>query len=204
MAAVCPINFDREKLKSEVRATYARVAENPAGEFHFHRGPEYAARLLGYDLKELRTLPAAATAPFAGVGNPFKMDALPEGATVIDIGSGAGMDCLLAARRVGNSGRVIGIDMTDAMLERARDAAAEAGLGNARFDKADVTALPLERDSVDVVISNGVINLAPDKSEVFRELYRVVKPGGRLQFADIVIESELSEDARNNIDLWTG
>ena len=204
MAAVCPIGFNREKLKEEVRATYARVAQDPSGDFHFHRGPEYAARLLSYDLAELRTLPAVATAPFAGVGNPFMMDPLPAGATVIDIGSGAGMDCLLAARRVSSSGQVIGVDMTDAMLERARGAAAEAGLKNARFEKGDMTALPLERDSVDVVISNGVINLAPDKSEVFRELYRVAKPGGRLQFADIVIETELSEDARNNIDLWTG
>lgn len=204
MAAVCPVGFDRNRLKAEVRATYARVAQDPHGDFHFHRGPEYAARLLGYDFNELRSLPAAATAPFAGVGNPFKMDPLPAGATVIDIGSGAGMDCLLAARRVGSQGRVTGIDMTDAMLERARGAAREAGLDQVRFEKADMTELPFEAQSVDVVISNGVVNLAPDKPEVFRELYRVVKPGGRLQFSDIVIESGLSEDVRNNIDLWTG
>jgi arsenite methyltransferase len=204
MSAVCPINLDRERLKSEVRATYARVAENPDGDFHFHRGPQYAAEFLGYDLEELRALPGAATAPFAGVGNPFLMEPLSAGAAVIDLGSGAGMDCLLAGRRVGASGRVIGIDMTDAMLERARGAAAEARLGHVRFEKADITALPLGPDSVDAVISNGVINLLPDKTDVFKELYRVVRPGGRLQFADIVIEAELSENARNDIDLWTG
>ena len=204
MAAVCPIDFNVSKLKSEVRATYAKVAENPGGDFHFHRGPEYAARQLGYDPAELGALPDAATAPFAGVGNPFKMGRLPAGATVIDLGSGAGMDCLLAARQVGPGGRVIGFDMTDAMLERSRAAAVQADLSNVKFEKADIADLPIEDNSVDVVISNGVINLAPDKPAIFEELYRVVRPGGRLQFTDIVIENELSEDARNDIDLWTG
>lgn len=204
MAAVCPVGFDKERLKAEVRATYASVAENPAGDFHFHRGPAYAARLLGYDVEELNALPSGATAPFAGVGNPFKMDALPKGATVADIGSGAGMDCLLAARRVGKSGRVIGVDMTDAMLARARSAAAQAGMEQVRFEKSEMSALPLADTSVDVVISNGVFNLAPEKPALFSELYRVLKPGGRMQFADIVIGTQLSEDARNNIDLWTG
>lgn len=204
MSVVCPVTLDREKLKSEVRAVYARVAEDPQGDFHFHRGPEYAARLLGYDAAELRELPATATASFAGVGNPFLMESLPAGATVVDIGSGAGMDCLLGARRVGARGKVVGIDMTDAMLARARASAAEAGLPHVRFEKADMTALPLPSESVDVVISNGVINLAPDKDAVFSELYRVVRPGGRLQFADIIVGTELSEGVRNNIDLWTG
>ena len=204
MAIACPVSLDKEKLKSEVRATYAKVAENPQGDFHFHRGPVYAARQLGYDLGELNLLPELATAPFAGVGNPFKIESLPAGGRIADIGSGAGMDCLLAARRVGEAGSVVGVDMTDAMLDRARDAAAVAGLGRVQFEKGDMTGLPLETRSVDVVISNGVINLAPDKSAVFTELYRVVKPGGRVQFADIIIGTELSEDARNNIDLWTG
>jgi SAM-dependent methyltransferase len=204
MSAVCPITLDREKLKSEVRTIYAKVAENPQGEFHFHRGPEYAARLLGYDAAELGELPAAATASFAGVGNPFLMDSLPAGVTVVDIGSGAGMDCLLAARRTGPGGWVVGIDMTDAMLARAHRGAAEAKLPQARFEKADMTELPLDSGTVDVVISNGVINLAPEKQKVFNELFRVVRPGGRLQFADIIVSTELSEDARNNIDLWTG
>ena len=204
MAAVCPIGFDTAKLKDEVRRTYASVALNPDGEFHFHRGPHYAARQLGYDLDELLSLPATATEPFAGVGNPFKMGALPERATVLDVGSGAGMDCLIAGRQVGADGRVIGVDMTDEMLSRARQGAREAQLRHVSFEKGDMTRLPLEDESVDVVISNGVINLAPDKPAVFAELYRVVRPGGRLQFADIIIGTELSEAARNDIDLWAG
>jgi SAM-dependent methyltransferase len=204
MAIACPITLDKEKLKAEVRATYSKVADDPSGDFHFHRGPEYAARLLGYDLAELKSLPDIATAPFAGVGNPFGMAPLPQGAAVADIGSGAGMDCLLAARRVGRNGSVTGIDMTDGMLARAREAARQADMSHVRFEKGDMTALPLEDESIDIVISNGVINLAPEKSKVFSELYRVVRPGGRVQFADIVIGTELSESARNNIDLWTG
>jgi SAM-dependent methyltransferase len=204
MAAVCPIGFDTRKLKEEVRRTYASVASDPGGEFHFHRGREYAARQLGYDDDELARLPRIATDPFAGVGNPFKMGRLPPGATVIDIGSGAGMDCLLAGADVGPTGRVTGIDMTDEMLARARSGAAQLGMANVRFEKADMELLPCDDGSVDVVISNGVINLAPDKPAVFAELYRVLRPGGRLQFADIIIGTELSEDARNNIDLWAG
>ncbi len=204
MTIVCPMNFDKDKLKSEVRLTYTQVAEDPAGDYHFHRGADYAAKHLGYDLAALKALPLAATEVFCGMGNPFKMGALETGATVIDIGSGGGMDCMLAAKQVGPSGTVIGIDMTDAMLERSSGAARAAGLVNVRFEKADMTRLPLADESVDVVISNGVINLAPDKESVFAELFRVVKPGGRLQFADIIMKSDLSENARNNIDLWTG
>jgi SAM-dependent methyltransferase len=204
MAIACPVGFDVARLKNEVRTTYASVARNPDGEFHFHRGPEYAARLLGYKLAELRSLPEIATAPFAGVGNPFLMDALPQGAVVADVGSGAGMDCLLAGQRVGPGGAVTGIDMTDEMLERARAGAEEAELDHVRFEKGDINKLPLESQSVDVLISNGVFNLSPDKTGLFAEAYRVVKPGGRLQFADITVGVELSESARNDIDLWTG
>ncbi len=204
MAAVCPVGFDRARLTAEVRRTYAAVAVDPDGEFHFHRGPHYAARQLGYDIDELVALPSVATAPFAGVGNPFKMQPLEPGAAVLDLGSGAGMDCLLAGKRVGAEGRVIGIDMTDEMLSRARQGAREAGLSWVRFEKGDMAKIPVEDASIDVGISNGVINLAPDKHAVFEELYRVVRPGGRLQFADIVIGTELSESARNDIDLWAG
>lgn len=204
MAIACPIGFDVARLKREVHNTYASVARDPGGDFHFHRGPEYAARRLGYDLAELESLPAISTAPFAGVGNPFLMDVLPPGAAVVDIGSGAGMDCLLAGRRTGNGGTVTGVDMTDEMLERARAGAAEAGLKHVRFEKADIARLPLGAESVDVVISNGVFNLMPDKAALFTELFRVVKPGGRLQFADITVGVELSENVRNDIDLWTG
>jgi ubiquinone/menaquinone biosynthesis C-methylase UbiE len=191
-------------LKDEIRQTYASVARDPGGDFHFHRGPEYAARALGYDLPELLSLPRISTAPFAGVGNPFLMDPLPDGAAVLDIGSGAGMDCLLAGRRVGPGGSVTGVDMTDEMLERARSGAAEAGLRHVRFEKGDINRLPMANGKVDVVISNGVFNLAPDKEALFAGIYRVMKDGGRLQFADITVSRELSEDVRNDIDLWTG
>lgn len=204
MTVACPVGLDVARLKNEVRKTYASVAREPGGDFHFHRGPEYAARLLDYEPAELKSLPDTATAAFAGVGNPFLMDRLPPGATIVDIGSGSGMDCLLAGRRVGPGGTVIGIDMTDEMIERARAGAAAAGLIHVRFEKGDINALPVEPNSVDVVISNGVINLVPDKEALFAELYRVVKPGGRLQFADIVVGVELSEAVRNDIDLWTG
>jgi SAM-dependent methyltransferase len=204
MAIACPVGFHFDRLNQEVRQTYASVARDPGGNFHFHRGPEYAARLLGYDPIELKALPRVASAPFAGVGNPFLMDSLTSGAAVVDIGSGAGMDCLLAGKRVGPKGTVVGIDMTDEMLQRARAGADEAGLGHVRFEKADINRLPIDPESVDVVISNGVFNLTPDKEALFTELYRVVKPGGRLQFADITVGVELSENARNDIDLWTG
>ena len=204
MAIACPVGFEVARLNQEIRHTYASVARDPRGDFHFHRGPDYAARLLEYDPIELNALPQLATAAFAGVGNPFLMDSLPPGAVVVDIGSGAGMDCLLAGRRVGSTGTVVGIDMTDEMLERARAGVNEAGLRHVRFEKADINRLPLDPQSVDIVISNGVFNLTPDKEALFAELYRVVKPGGRLQFADITVGVELSEKARNDIDLWTG
>jgi SAM-dependent methyltransferase len=204
MVMVCDLTFDRERLRNEIRSTYGRVAEQPDGDFHFHRGPAYAASRLGYDRSELDELPDFVTAPFAGVGNPLRPGALPVGARVIDLGSGSGMDCLLAGRRVGPQGEVIGFDMTDAMLDKARAGADAAGMAQVRFEKADISQLPLEDESVDVAISNGVINLSPDKQQVFDELYRVVRPGGRVQFADIVIEAELSAAALNDIDLWVG
>ncbi len=204
MALVCEVTFDREKLKSEIRETYARVAEQPDGDFHFHRGPDYAASMLGYDRDELAQLPDFVTAPFAGVGNPLRVRALPAGATVIDLGSGGGMDCLLAGRRVGAQGAVIGFDMTDAMLDKARAGAATMGMRQVRFEKADIGRLPMDSGSVDVAISNGVINLSPEKRQVFAELYRVLRPGGRVQFSDIIIETDLSEKALNDIELWVG
>lgn len=204
MATFCDLTLDRERLKEEIRATYGRVAEQPDGDFHFHRGPAYASSALGYDRSELDALPGFVTAPFAGVGNPLRVRELPRGATVIDLGSGSGMDCLLAGRRVGAEGRVVGIDMTDAMLEKAREGAKAAGMAHVRFEKSDIAALPFEDGSVDVAISNGVINLSPDKPRVFAELARVLRSGGRVQFADIVIEAELSEAARNDIELWVG
>lgn len=204
MAMVCELTFDREQLKDKIRTTYGRVAEQPDGDFHFHRGPEYAAAALGYDRAELDELPDFVTAPFAGVGNPFLAGALPIGARVIDLGSGSGMDCLLAGRRVGQQGEVVGFDMTDAMLDKARAGATAAGMKHVRFENADISRLPIDDGSVDVAISNGVINLSPEKSQVFAELYRVLRHGGRVQFADIVIETELSAAALNDIELWVG
>jgi len=204
MATSCPIGFDKSRLHEEIELIYARVATEPSGEFHFHRGPRYAAEILGYDAVELAELPAAATASFAGVANPHAIDAIRPGDTVVDIGSGAGMDLLLVARRAGPTGRAIGIDMTEAMIDKARAAAALAGLSNVEVRKGDALALPLEDQSIDVVISNGVLNLVPDKLAAFGEIARVLKPGGRLLLGDIVVESELSEEIRGNIDLWTG
>lgn len=204
MEQFCEITLDRERLRKEVRTTYSQVAEKPDGDFHFHRGPDYAARQLGYDAEELSMLPGTSTASFAGVGNPFRVREIPAGASVIDLGSGAGMDCLLAGRRVGRDGRVVGVDMTDAMLEVARNSARQAQMPQVSFAFGEITELPADDASVDLAISNGVINLVVDKPAVFRELYRVLKPGGWIQFADIVIDQDLSEKARNDIDLWVG
>lgn len=204
MAIACPVGLDTHVLRSEVAKVYSRVAMDPDGDFHFHRGPEYAADFLSYDPAELAALPAECTASFAGVANPHAIAPILQGETVLDIGCGAGTDLLLAARRVGASGRAIGIDMTEAMRDRARNSAAAAGLTNVDVYQADATALPLPDASVDVVISNGVLNLVPEKEKAFAEIHRVLNPGGRLQLADIALDAELGEDIRRNIDLWTG
>lgn len=204
MAIACPIDLDTRRLRAEIQSIYARVAAQPTGEFHFHRGPDYAASRLGYDADELAALPRTVTESFAGVGNPHRVAPLPPGAVVVDIGSGAGMDLLLAASHVGPAGRAIGVDMTEAMRERARRGAAACGLAHVEVREGDATALPIDAGSVDVVMSNGVLNLVPDKSAAVAEIRRVLKPGGRVQLADIVLGVELSEDARQDIDLWTG
>lgn len=204
MAIACPVDFDTEVLRSEVSKVYSRVATDPEGDFHFHRGPAYAANFLGYDPVELAALPSACTASFAGIANPHAIAPILRGERVLDIGCGAGTDLLLAARRVGPDGRAIGIDMTEAMRDRARGSAAFAGLTNVDVHQADATALPLPDASVDVVISNGVLNLVPEKERAFAEIRRVLRPGGRLQLADIVLDAELGDEVRRNIDLWTG
>jgi SAM-dependent methyltransferase len=204
MATTCPVGLDTDKLRDEVKFIYARVAEHPDGDFHFHRGATYAAGFLGYDAAELAALPPESPASFAGVANPHAIGPMHAGETVLDIGCGAGMDLLLAARRVGPRGRAIGVDMTEAMAGRARRSAERAGLAQVEVRMGDALALPVEDASVDVVISNGVINLTPDKEQAYAEVLRVLKPGGRLQLGDIVVASELSEDIRANIDLWTG
>jgi SAM-dependent methyltransferase len=204
MAVSCPIGFDVKSLRREVQTMYSRVAEAPNGEFHFHRGPAYAASLLGYDAGELAALPADVTSAFAGVANPHAIARIPLQATVVDIGSGAGTDLLLAARRVGPNGRAIGVDMTEAMRQRARQGAAACGLDHVDVRSGDATRLPVDDGSVDVVISNGVLNLVPEKERAVAEIARVLKPGGRVQIGDIVIGDVLPESALRDIDLWTG
>jgi arsenite methyltransferase len=199
---ICPVDLDTRSLIAEIESMYARVAADPNGDFHFHRGAAYATEMLGYSATELAALPAETTASFAGVANPLAIAPLLAGETVVDLGSGAGTDLLLAARRVGPSGRAIGIDRTHAMIEKCRASARAAGLDNVEVREGDLHALPLEDGSVDVVISNGVLNLATDKERAFREIVRVLKPNGRMQLGDIVVESELSEGIRRNFELW--
>ncbi len=155
MSITCPVDLDTRMLRSEISSIYGRVAVEPTAEFHFHRGPAYAAEFLGYDAQELASLPAECSASFAGVANPLAIGPIHAGETVVDIGCGAGMDLLLAARRVGPEGRAIGVDMTDTMIERARSSAAAADLKQVEVHKGDATALPVSDRSVDVVISNG-------------------------------------------------
>jgi len=203
MAITCPTGFDVARLRAGVSTVYERVADAPDGDFHFHRGPGYAARLLGYDADELASLPDGATRSFAGVGNPHRLGPIRAGETVMDVGCGAGTDLLLAARRVGPTGRAIGVDMTAAMRERARANAAEAGLDDVVEVRDGLAeALPADDASVDVVLSNGVLNLAVDKRRAFSEILRVLKPGGRMMLADVVVQRELSLGARSNPDLW--
>jgi arsenite methyltransferase len=204
MAVACPVDLDTLKLRAEIQSVYARVAADPSGAFHFHRGPAYAVGMLGYDADALAALPAETTASFAGIANPHRIAPISRGATVVDIGCGAGMDLLLAARAVGPNGRAIGVDMTDAMVDRARRGARAAGLDNVDVRLGDALALPVESGTVDFVISNGVLNLTPDKQEAYGEVYRILKPGGQFLYGDISVANELSEDIRKNIDLWTG
>ena len=196
-------NVDHERLRREISEKYASVALTPEEGFHFHTGRPLAA-MLGYDERDVDSLPPSVVESFAGTGNPLAAGPVRPGDVVVDVGCGAGFDTLLAARRVGPQGRVIGIDMTEMMLEKARAGAAALGLANVDVRLGYAEELPVESVSADVLISNGVINLCPDKPAVFREMYRVLKPGGRLQVADIVVHKEVPQDARDNIDLWAG
>jgi arsenite methyltransferase len=195
--------LDVARLRDAIREEYALVATEPERGFHFHTGRPLA-RLLGYEEEWLEDIPEASIASLAGTGNPFQLGRLAPGEHVVDVGCGAGLDSLIAARMVASSGRVIGVDMTLAMLERARRSAAEMGLTNVEFRHGVGEALPVADGWADVVISNGVLNLFPDKLAGLTEMARVLKPGGRLQLGDILVEKPVGEKAKRNIDLWKG
>jgi arsenite methyltransferase len=197
-------DLDTDRLRDAIQALYTRVATSPEGAFHFHRGPTYAATMLGYSAEGLATLPAEVIVAFSGVENPLHIAPLRRGMTVVDVGCGAGLDLLLAAREIGPTGHAIGIEMTSAMGARARAGARAAGLDNVDVRSGDATALPVDTESADAVISNGVLNLIPEKEHTVREMYRVLKPGGQLLLADIALETPVSDEARRDIDLWTG
>ena len=196
------VEIDVDLLKSEIKKTYASVSDEPEKDFIFPTGRAWAEDL-GYP-DELANVPEAAAESFAGVANPWVMGRLTPGERVLDLGSGAGTDSLIAAQMVGKQGHVTGIDMTQEMLAKARAAAAEIGATNVEFVEGEAERLPFPDASFDVVISNGVIDLVPDKDAVFTELFRVLAPGGRIQVADVTIQNPVSAEGRRNIDLWTG
>lgn len=194
---------DSDTIRGQVRDKYRAVALDPGHAFGFHTGRALAARL-GYDAQVVDALPDRAVESFAGVSNPFSLRRLEPGERVVDVGSGAGFDSFVAAAHVGIEGRVVGIDMTPEMVSKARETAKTLGLTNVEFREGLVEALPIADGWADVVISNGVINLCPDKRAVFGEIRRVLRPGGHLQFADIANGRPVPPEALRDIDLWTG
>ena len=201
-SAATQIAFDAEALREEVKSKYREVATDPHGTFHFHTG-RYLAQRLGYDDNFVKSLPDVAVESFAGVASPFALRTLSKGERVVDVGSGAGFDSFVAADQVGPDGKVVGIDMTEEMLAKSRSTAAALKLGHVEFREGIAEELPVEDQWADVVISNGVINLCPDKKATFSEIFRVLRPGGHLQFADIANGKPVPEAAVQNIDLWT-
>jgi arsenite methyltransferase len=197
------IGVDVETLKCEIKKTYASVSEEPEKDFIFPTGRAWALDL-GYPADLLARVPDSAAESFAGVANPFSLGPLAPGERVLDVGSGAGTDSLVAAQMVAPGGRVTGIDMTPEMLAKARASAAEMGVANVEFLEGEAEHLPFPDERFDVVISNGVIDLIPDKDAVFAEIFRVLKPGGRIQVADVTIQVPVSEEGKRKIDLWTG
>jgi len=194
---------DAARLREEVQSKYRGVATAPSATYHFHTG-RVAARLLGYDMSLVDSLPDRAVESFAGVGNPFELRALERGERVVDAGSGAGFDSFVAAHQVGTNGSVVGVDMTPEMLDKSTTTADVLGLQNVEFRKGLLEAMPVEDGWADVVISNGVINLCPDKRAAFSEIRRVLRLGGYLQFADIANGKPVPPEALRDIDLWTG
>ena len=198
-----PAAVDVDVLRDEIQKTYADVSTDPQRDFIFPTGRAWAQEL-DYPEPELSRVPDATVESFAGVANHFVLGRIEPGAVVLDLGCGAGTDLLIAAQMTGPGGRVVGVDMTRPMLDRAHASAREMGVHHVALHESLIESLPLDDESVDVVISNGVIDLVPDKAPVFAEIDRVLRPGGHLQLADVVIHTEVSEDARKRIDLWTG
>jgi len=198
-----PQDLDISVLRAAIQQEYDLVAREPERGFHFHTG-RLLARLLDYNDAWLDGIPEDTIASFAGTGNPFRLGVLAQGEHVVDVGSGAGLDSLIASRMVGPTGYVIGVDMTPAMLARARQSAKTAALENVEFRDGYAEELPVPDEWADVVISNGVLNLAPDKTAALGEMHRALKPGGRLQIADILVQKPVPASAKRKIDLWTG
>ena len=195
--------LDLNVLRQAIQEEYNEVASHPHKGFHFHTGRPLA-RMLEYQDEWLEGIPESCIESFAGTGNPFSLSELSSGERVVDVGCGAGIDSLIAAKKVGPNGRVIGVDMTPSMLKKARQAAEEAELKNVQFREGYAEALPVDDGWTDVVISNGVLNLMPDKAAALEEMNRVLKPGGRLQIGDILVQKAVPESAKRKIDLWTG
>lgn len=197
------VTVDIFQLRSAIEDEYTEVASCPIKGFHFHTGRVLAARL-GYPAERVAALPDQVVESFAGVGNPFTWGDPAPGESVLDLGSGAGFDALQAAAMVGPAGKVIGVDMTPAMLDKSRENASLLGLTNAEFREGYLEELPVEDASIDLIISNGVLNLCPDKAAVLAEAFRVLKPGGRMQLSDTIVASAVPEDGKADINLWTG
>ena len=195
--------LDLGTLRDAIQEEYAEVAADPEKGFHFHTGRPLA-RLLEYADEWLEGIPESSVESFAGTGNPFSLGEIHPGEKVVDVGCGAGIDSLIAAKKTGPGGRVIGVDMTPAMLDKARRAAQETQLSNVEFREGYAESLPVDDGWADVVISNGVLNLMPDKDAALAEMSRVLKPGGRLQIGDILVQKAVPESAKRKIDLWTG
>lgn len=202
-SAAQAVDVDSGTLRKAIQDEYQEVAEHPDKGFHFHTGRRLT-RIVGYKDEWLASVSELAVESFAGTGNPFAMGVLAAGERVVDVGSGAGMDSLVAARMVGPTGKVVGLDMTPAMLQRARLAAAGSAIDHVEFREGYMEELPVADGWADVVISNGVLNLTPDKQKTLGEMFRVLRPGGRLQIADILVSRAVPEGAKRKIDLWTG
>jgi arsenite methyltransferase len=200
---VAELGLEIGDLRQAISKEYEEVANNPEQGFHFHTGRSLT-KILGYEEEWLKGIPESSIESFAGTGNPFSLGEIRPGERVIDIGCGAGIDSLIAAKKVGSDGKVIGIDMTEAMLDKARQASEVAGLRQVEFRYGHAENLPVPDGWADVVISNGVLNLTPDKKATFREMARALNPKGRLQIGDILVQKEVPDSAKREIDLWTG